>query len=226
MQRWTLPLIDPKQDDHDVWALLDEGCNSTCHGEQWRTHAEKVLKHRGYAPMRLSSGKSSFSGIGKATCAGRWRFPIALTMEPSAAPVHGTLDSAELAGQDTPTLLSLPAQAKLGLIKDVRAGTITLRDYPGESLRIGRHIQTGLLLVCLTQYGKGSHKKLEEFKLSKPLKAVPGKEAAFLVGGNMAVIDSFEAEPPPPVSCKNVIFVTLGWNVPIYRTSPEGATKA
>ena len=59
-----LPLIDPKKDDWNLWALLDEGCNSTCHGEQWRIHAQAVLKRRGYAPMRLSESKSSFSGIG------------------------------------------------------------------------------------------------------------------------------------------------------------------
>ena len=131
-----LPLVDPLKDDWNLWALLDEGCNSTCHGEQWRIHAQAVLKRRGYAPQRHSDAKSNFSGIGEATCTGRWRFPIGLTMEPSAVPVHGTLDSAELADTQTPMLFSLPAQIGLGLIKDMRACTCSLREFPGEHLNL------------------------------------------------------------------------------------------
>ena len=38
-----LPLIDPRKDDDKVWILIDEGCNSICHGEHWRQEAEKIM---------------------------------------------------------------------------------------------------------------------------------------------------------------------------------------
>ena len=27
----SLPLVDPYEDHDNVWVMLDEGCNSTCH---------------------------------------------------------------------------------------------------------------------------------------------------------------------------------------------------
>ena len=181
-----LPLVDPQKDDWNLWALLDEGCNSTCHGEQWRIHAQAVLKRRGYAPVRLSDNKSSFSGIGEATCTGRWRFPIGLTMEPSTVPVHGTLDSAELAGKQTPLLFSLPAQRRLALIKDMRAGTCSMGEFPGECLHLARDIHSGLLLVCITQYGDGHYSNSEDFEISNDYEE---QETAF-VGGSGSSSDT------------------------------------
>jgi hypothetical protein len=109
-------------------------------------------------------------------------------------------------------LLSLPAQSRLGLIKDVRAGRCLLKDFPGEGLRIGRHRDTGLLLVCLTQYGEKTMKNLEKFQISKPLK---DPELAFMVGQgnadkNTVEVTSFHTEPPLPVCCKKIILVTCG----------------
>ena len=44
-------------------------------------------------------------------------------------------------------LLTQAVQAKLGMVKDVRDGTICMKDYAGQHLQVARQIRTGLFMV-------------------------------------------------------------------------------
>eukprot|EP00971_Amphidinium_carterae_P023225 458280-Amphidinium_carterae.1 len=60
------PLMHP-----GIWGILDEGCNSSCHGASWATNAQKKLARLGYAVATANSGKT-YRGIAstvvRATC--------------------------------------------------------------------------------------------------------------------------------------------------------------
>ena len=59
----TLPLVDPLEDHDNIWVMLDEGCNTTCHGRRWRQNAESVLSKHGLRMLRVSDASGSFRGI-------------------------------------------------------------------------------------------------------------------------------------------------------------------
>ena len=42
-QTLSLRVVDPIADD-GVWAIIDEVCNSCCHGEVWRQNVEEKMK--------------------------------------------------------------------------------------------------------------------------------------------------------------------------------------
>ena len=46
-QTLTLRVVDPIEDE-GVWAIIDDGCNSCCHGEVWRQNAEAKMKVSGF----------------------------------------------------------------------------------------------------------------------------------------------------------------------------------
>ena len=55
--------IDIEKSPH-VFALLDEGCNSTCHSSAWAAEAEKKLARFGYTMPLKDDGGKSFAGLG------------------------------------------------------------------------------------------------------------------------------------------------------------------
>ena len=65
-------------------------------------------------------------------------FPCGLLLEESQMTIPGTVSSHEMPEKDHPLLLSQAAQAKLGFVKDVRDGTITMRDYENQHLEVVR----------------------------------------------------------------------------------------
>ena len=51
-QTLNLRVVDPIEDD-GVWATVDEGRNSCCHGEVWRQNAEAKMKVLVFHPIWL-----------------------------------------------------------------------------------------------------------------------------------------------------------------------------
>ena len=49
----SLPLVDPLKDNTSIYVMLDEGCNTTCHGKGWRLHAERILANTGCSSCRF-----------------------------------------------------------------------------------------------------------------------------------------------------------------------------
>ena len=139
---------------HDgIFALLDEGCNSSCHSRSWRINAELKLKRGPRLAMKDTPRTAgTYKGIGGAETTCRKVVPICLKMEPSELTVSGSIATNEIDGQDFPLLLSLQVQQKLGLKKDTRRGIVELTDYPGQFLRLYQHHRTGLLMIRLDHF--------------------------------------------------------------------------
>ena len=150
-----LPLVDPFEDHENVWVMLDEGCNQTCHGTKWRRHSEGVLAGYGLQFLQQKAAGTSFKGIGAAKAVGKYSMPFALLISNGTGRrrdirLQGELASTELDSPDVLCLLSLQDQVQLGLVKDLRKGTAKVSGYSGQ-LRLARHVRTGLLLLCVSE---------------------------------------------------------------------------
>ena len=209
----SLPLVDPLEDNTSIYVMLDEGCNTTCHGKGWRLHAERILATHGMQLLQVSQTCGTFKGVGASRTTGKWKVPFALQMEPTGALLHGDLESAELDNNDVPCLLSLTDQVQLGFVKNLRSGTVTLEDFPGQQLPLARHARTGLLLLRISCFGNVPHRLHAPFckgELRSPLASRPGVVAkdpqlAYMVD-DTGVTTGQSAVP----KCKKVRFFTFG----------------
>ena len=111
-RQWSfcdLPTVDIYK-DKGIYAILDEGCNSTVHGDVSARNAEAKLEFLGFTSKFQASPPRDFKGFGKTRALGVRSFPCSiLTFEKKRLP--GILESHEILGS-TPLLLSLHAQAK------------------------------------------------------------------------------------------------------------------
>ena len=116
----TMTRIDLKTDPR-VFAVLDDGCIRTCHTPVFIDHMRAVLE---------SEGKElHYTGIGGCRATGRRSIPFGLAL-PDCSSVRAVLMSNDLSiGTERIMLLSIKAQATLGLVKDTRADTCFLKDY-------------------------------------------------------------------------------------------------
>ena len=113
--------------DKHVWGVLDEGCNSTCHGDEWRKNANEKFARRGeWAEGKTvpNARRKYFQGIGDGVSNGKWRFCMGIPLHKRKSIVHNVFDSHELPGTEgkpnwNPLLISRRAQGKLGLVKDL-----------------------------------------------------------------------------------------------------------
>ncbi|CAE7832525.1 GIP [Symbiodinium sp. CCMP2592] len=166
-----LQLVDPLEDHENVWVMLDEGCNQTCHGTKWRAHSSKVLAKFGLRFTSVRSSGTSFKGIGAARATGKFAMPFALRIMPESGGLRrstrlqGELSSVELDSPDVLCLLSLQDQVQLGLIKDLRRGECRISGYAG-TLQLARHSKTGLLLLCVSQFGANVTERHRKFAVN------------------------------------------------------------
>ena len=150
----NLPVVDmwSPEEDH-IWGALDEGCNSTCHSKAWGELAEDRLRHHGLTFPWIDSSSKSFAGLGSSTkTLGKRNLPFCIQVgEDSLA---GAMERHEVDAEAfNPLLVSLFAQAKLGLIKDMAH----CRCYIGDlEVPMARCAHTGLLLLCLSQFSRRS----------------------------------------------------------------------
>ena len=150
----NLPVVDMWSPDEDhIWGALDEGCNSTCHSKAWGELAEDRLRHYGLTFPWINSSAKSFAGLGSSTTTlGKRNLPFCIQVgEDSLA---GAMESHEVDTEAfNPLLVSLFAQAKVGLINDMAQ----CRCYIGDlEVPMARCARTGLLLLCLSQFSRRS----------------------------------------------------------------------
>ena len=139
--------VDIARSSH-VFAVLDEGCNSTCHSKAWAVDAEARLARLGYSmPLKDDSCKS-FAGLGSGNTKTEGVRSIPFSLLLSDGNMNGELDSYQLSTGNSPLLLSLHAQTKLGLVKDLAKGVVSIKDQP---LNIKRCSKSGLLVLNLTE---------------------------------------------------------------------------
>ena len=68
-QTRNLRVVDPIADE-GVWAIIDDGCNSCCHGEVWRQNAEAKMKALGFRSNWLHRKATTFNGVRTSTTSG------------------------------------------------------------------------------------------------------------------------------------------------------------
>ena len=62
-QTLNLRVVDPIADEGD-WAIIDDGCNSCCHGEVWRHNAEAKMKVLRLQHIWVHRKATTFNGVG------------------------------------------------------------------------------------------------------------------------------------------------------------------
>ena len=119
-----LRVVDMLQDE-GVSAILDEGCNMTCHSRSWRINAQHKLQDLGFT-MECLTAQKEYNGVQEAAST-MLRIPFSVKpLDGDVKTLCGVIESYELEFEHdnfVPLLLSLPNQAMLGLMKDMRNGT-------------------------------------------------------------------------------------------------------
>ena len=145
-QTLNLRVVDPIAEE-GVWAVKDDGCNCCSHGEDWRRNAEAKMKFLGLHTFWIFRKAATFNGFGASTTSGKLKIPMAVRLQESDMVIPGCILSHEILEKTHPLLLSQACQAKLGMTKRVRDGSITLDDYHAESLEVARQVGTGLFMI-------------------------------------------------------------------------------
>ena len=147
-----LPVVDIYQSS-GVYAVLDEGCNSTVHGTEWISNAAKKLSNLGYSTRFSSNAARTFKGLsGETETLGGRHIPFSIMGLDGESRVPGVLESHEIKGT-APLLLSLYAQAQLGISKDLRTNLYGVRLPSSDRLiPIQMYVtrDSGLLCINLT----------------------------------------------------------------------------
>ena len=183
LQSLQLRVVDPLEDE-GVWAIVDDGSNSCCHGQIWRKNAEAKWKKLGFKCILKNSKRHVFGGIGSGSThsSGKYRMPFAMQLMQSRLNLPGAIDSHEIADKSHPMLLSQTAQAKFGFIKNIRRGTLTLEDYANQGSEVARQKGTGLFMVRIDHLDLGEY--LEFAKSSEAAESVIDK-------GSDAYVDAY-----------------------------------
>ena len=151
-------VVDPLRDE-GVWAILDDACNSCCHGSAWRKNAEVKWKAKGFKCILIDARPRNFGGVGRGIIQskGQYRMPFALQLEETLRRVPGVIDSHEVNDSDQPVLMSQLAQARFGFVKSMRDGTITCKDYDDQSIEVVRQKGIGLFMVRIDHLDLGDY---------------------------------------------------------------------
>ena len=89
--------------------------------------------------------------------------PFAVRLKESKMILPGTIESHEMEVGDNPILISQASQAAMGMVKDMRAGTVQMKDYDMQSLEIVRHARNGLFMVRIDHLLIQDYKHGERF---------------------------------------------------------------
>ena len=106
---------EPARESH-LLAILDSGCNRTCHGDRWMQRYQQAIGPD--APLcELRQSTSSVKGInGQVNTSGTRRLEVCFQLESQEDSFAvGTIDSTELCNSDAPLLLSIKDQRRLQL---------------------------------------------------------------------------------------------------------------
>ena len=152
-QTLSLRVVDPIADD-GVWSMKDDGCNSCFHGEVWRQNAEAKMKVLRFQPIWVHRKATTFNGVETSTTCGKLKIPMAIQLQESDMVILGCVHSHEIPEKTRRLLLSQACQAKLGMTKRVRDGSITLDDYDAQSLEVVRQVGTGLFMIWIDHLKK------------------------------------------------------------------------
>ena len=105
------------------------------------------MKVSGFHPIGLHRKATTFNGVGTSTTRGKLKIPMAIGLQESDMVIPRYVHSHEILEKTHPLLVSQACQAKLGMTKRVRDGSITLDDYDAQSLEVARQVVIGLFMI-------------------------------------------------------------------------------
>ena len=105
------------------------------------------MKVLGLHPFSLHRKATTFNGVGTSTTSGKLEIRMAIRLQESDTVIPGCVHSHEISEKTHPLLVSQACQAKLGMTKRVRYGSITLDDYDAQTLEVARQVGTGLFMI-------------------------------------------------------------------------------
>ena len=94
-QTLSLRVVDPIADE-GVWAIIDAGCNSCCHGEVWRRNAETKIFVLRFQPLWVHRKGTTLNGIGTSTTGGKLKIPLSVRLQVSDMVIPGCVHSHEI----------------------------------------------------------------------------------------------------------------------------------
>ena len=127
-------LLEETEEEDYMLAVLDTGCNNTCHGDKWMEKYQRLIGRE----LEAEPADGRFKGVGgKVEVACKRIIPMQmLTVDQEKIP--GSIASVELQSSDTPLLLSIHAQRTLGLILDLQNNTAYSK-YLDKELQLHGH---------------------------------------------------------------------------------------
>ena len=175
-QLQTRRVVDPILDER-VWAIVDDGCNSCCHGELWRRNAENKTHHKGLRAVWLHRKVTTFNGSGNEH--NKWRTEVANGCEiwrHLVSSFHSRFACThEMPEKSHPLLLSQACPAKLGTVKRVLDLMVPSHwtIYGGRKPEVVRQAGTGLFMsrighVILQDFPPTQPQLLDEDNFSTP----------------------------------------------------------
>ena len=133
-----------------MFVILEEGCTKNCHPKKWADEAAPVFQQFNRQLGPLVGPPKAYTGIGNRTSRGRRCIPFGLKTEGGKF-VEGDLKSNELADGDNALLLSLAAQATLGLVKDVETGRCFMKKH-NDYVTMYAVKGSGLRCICISKF--------------------------------------------------------------------------
>ena len=129
--------LEDKQEqfeEDDLLAVIDTGCNNTCHGSEWAKRYMELLQ----IEIPLEPTEGNYVGVGgKIQVIGKRRIPVVFQLA-NGGEGRGVIVSTELGGSSAPLLLSTRAQRTLGLTIDLGAHDEDVQIY---SKQMNDHLQ-------------------------------------------------------------------------------------
>ena len=104
------------------------------------------MKVLGLYPIWLHRKATTFNGVGTSTTSGKFKIPMVIRLQESDMVIPGACIHMKFRRKTHPLLVSQACQAKLGMTKRVRDGSITLDACDAQSLDVARHVVTGLIM--------------------------------------------------------------------------------
>ena len=120
--------------------------------EVWRRNAEAKMKVLGLQYIWLHRDATTFNGVGTSTTSGKLKIPMAIRLQESDMVIPGCVHSHEIPQKAHLLLVSQACQAKMGMTKRVRDGSITLDDSDAQSLKVARQVGTGLCIIRIDHW--------------------------------------------------------------------------
>ena len=209
----SLRVVDPYGDE-GVWCIVDEGANSNTHGQLWLENAMAKWARKSVRPVLKDATPTSFTGVGTKASSGSYTLPTGFLLQPSNMIVQGSVVSHEMPGSSHPMLLSQSAQALLGFKKDVREGTIKMKDYDDQDLEVVRQHRTGLFMIRMDHI---HIERCEELWRDDPAKRDMLIEEAWETASELP--EELEASTPENASTKASVHVSYQDDYNIDRTA-------